>query len=308
MHIHQWINYPPIQKLIRLNRRQYRRIRNIQPQKKKTKKTKQKLQIFERLPGYYNILRAKLNAILIAIKTTQTTQTTRTPVVMVIRGFVFQPLFRIVFINGSYFVCFRVRVCLGTCHGSMWIQWIVVCVCVKVVKVLGCGLGCPVCRGCMVLVWLGIGNLFMRMYIPWALVGQFVLGSCYWGCLHLLVCSIGCVCWLVMFEVRCLWWGVLPYCGELFLGLSDKGLRTLIVNGAMYLCHFCDIVVRGAIHEQSIEKLANLKIPKTSIETLMKNIHQNAIKYLTYLVLNKRKLDNKQSTVAPPWKGTVPFY
>ena len=32
----------------------------------------------------------------------------------------------------------------------------------------------------------------------------------------------------------------------------------------------------------------------------MKNIHQNAIKYLTYLVLNKRKLDNKQVPTSPP--------
>ena len=60
------------------------------------------------------------------------------------------------------------------------------------------------------------------------------------------------------------------------------------------------IGVRGAIHEQSINQLANLKIPKTSIKTLMKNIHQNAIKYLTYLVLNKRKLENKQTTISPP--------
>ena len=58
--------------------------------------------------------------------------------------------------------------------------------------------------------------------------------------------------------------------------------------------------VRGAIHEQAITRLTNLKIPKTSLKTLMKNIHQNAIKYLTYLVLNKRKLDNKQNTIAPP--------
>ena len=58
--------------------------------------------------------------------------------------------------------------------------------------------------------------------------------------------------------------------------------------------------VRGAIHEKSIEKLVDLDIPKTSIKTLMKNIHQNAIKYLTYLVLNKRKLDNKKPTVTPP--------
>ena len=32
----------------------------------------------------------------------------------------------------------------------------------------------------------------------------------------------------------------------------------------------------------------------------MKDIHQNAIKYLTYLVLNKWKLDNKQTHVPPP--------
>jgi hypothetical protein len=31
-----------------------------------------------------------------------------------------------------------------------------------------------------------------------------------------------------------------------------------------------------------------------------KKLHENAIKYLTYLVLNKRKLDNKQTPVPPP--------
>ena len=58
--------------------------------------------------------------------------------------------------------------------------------------------------------------------------------------------------------------------------------------------------VRGAIHEHPIEQLTNLKIPKTHIKTLMKNIHQNAIKNLTYMVLNKRKLDNKQNPIPPP--------
>ena len=58
--------------------------------------------------------------------------------------------------------------------------------------------------------------------------------------------------------------------------------------------------VRWAIHEHSINKLAHLKIPKTTIKTLMKNIHQNAIKYFTYLVLNKRKLDDKQAPIPPP--------
>jgi hypothetical protein len=58
--------------------------------------------------------------------------------------------------------------------------------------------------------------------------------------------------------------------------------------------------VKGAIHEHSIEKLTKLKIPKHNIKSLMKKIHENAIKYLTYLVLNKRKLDNEQTPVPPP--------
>ena len=32
----------------------------------------------------------------------------------------------------------------------------------------------------------------------------------------------------------------------------------------------------------------------------MKQIHQIAIKYLTFFILNKRKLDNKQPPVDPP--------
>ena len=32
----------------------------------------------------------------------------------------------------------------------------------------------------------------------------------------------------------------------------------------------------------------------------MNSIHHNAIKYLTYLALNKRKIDNKQAPVPPP--------
>jgi hypothetical protein len=58
--------------------------------------------------------------------------------------------------------------------------------------------------------------------------------------------------------------------------------------------------VKGAIHEHSINKLTKLKISKSNIKSLMKHIHQNAIKYLTYLVLNKRKLDKKQTLVPPP--------
>ena len=36
----------------------------------------------------------------------------------------------------------------------------------------------------------------------------------------------------------------------------------------------------------------------------MKSIHHIAIKYLTYLVLNKRKLDNKQEHVQLPTQGS----
>ena len=39
----------------------------------------------------------------------------------------------------------------------------------------------------------------------------------------------------------------------------------------------------------------------------MKNIHLNAIKYLTYLVLNKRKLENKQNHVPLPHKTVLSF-
>jgi hypothetical protein len=53
--------------------------------------------------------------------------------------------------------------------------------------------------------------------------------------------------------------------------------------------------VRGAIfHEHSINKLTNLKLAKSAIKILVKNIHRNVIKCLTYLILNKRKPENKQ--------------
>ena len=58
--------------------------------------------------------------------------------------------------------------------------------------------------------------------------------------------------------------------------------------------------VRGVIHEQPINELEKLQAPKSEIKTLMKNLHRIAIKYLTYLILNKRKLDNKQPPIDPP--------
>ena len=60
--------------------------------------------------------------------------------------------------------------------------------------------------------------------------------------------------------------------------------------------------VRGAIHEHSVDKRTKLKIPETNIKSLMKNLHQNAIRYLTHPILNTRKLDNKQTPVPPPLK------
>ena len=57
--------------------------------------------------------------------------------------------------------------------------------------------------------------------------------------------------------------------------------------------------VTCAIHEHSIGKLTNLKIPNTSIKTLMKNLHQHANKYLTYLVLNKKKTRQQTNPYAP---------
>ena len=57
--------------------------------------------------------------------------------------------------------------------------------------------------------------------------------------------------------------------------------------------------IRGAIYEQPIKELERLKIPKNEVRSIMKQFHQIAIKYLTYLILNKRKLDNNQPLVDP---------
>ena len=42
-----------------------------------------------------------------------------TPAVMVMRGLVFQPLFRMMLFNGSYLACLCARACSGIYHGSM---------------------------------------------------------------------------------------------------------------------------------------------------------------------------------------------
>jgi hypothetical protein len=54
------------------------------------------------------------------------------------------------------------------------------------------------------------------------------------------VVCVACVCECVVSSVFVMfgWWGVPPYCGVLFLGLSSMGVHTLIVSGATCLCHF----------------------------------------------------------------------
>ena len=59
--------------------------------------------------------------------------------------------------------------------------------------------------------------------------------------------------------------------------------------------------VRGVIREQIIKELEQLYVPKNEVRALVKQLHQIVIKYLTYLILNKKKLDNKQPPVVPPW-------
>ena len=54
--------------------------------------------------------------------------------------------------------------------------------------------------------------------------------------------------------------------------------------------------VQGAVHEHLVNKLTNFKISIPNNKTLMKSIHWNVVKYLTYLILNKRTLDNNTNT------------
>ena len=56
-----------------------------------------------------------------------------TPIVIVIRGFIFHPLFRMALIRGSYLACF----CVMACYGNLSWQYVnsmncIVCACVCV--------------------------------------------------------------------------------------------------------------------------------------------------------------------------------
>lgn len=60
------------------------------------------------------------------------------------------------------------------------------------------------------------------------------------------------------------------------------------------------------IHKQSIVKLKELYIPTTNIKHIMISMHQNAIKYLVYLILNNIKLDQRQAPMMRPSLQTQP--
>ena len=55
--------------------------------------------------------------------------------------------------------------------------------------------------------------------------------------------------------------------------------------------------IRGILHTTIVNLLQNLQIPNSKIHKLMDIFSQIAISYLTYIILNKRKLDKKQIPV-----------
>ena len=52
--------------------------------------------------------------------------------------------------------------------------------------------------------------------------------------------------------------------------------------------------VHGTVHKQSLEVLENFNLLPREVGKLMKHVHQNIHKYLTDLVLNKRKFVNNK--------------
>jgi len=57
-------------------------------------------------------------------------------------------------------------------------------------------------------------------------------------------------------------------------------------------------IVRGTTQNNNIRALESLHISDSIIKKVMKIIHQMVMKYLTYLVLNKTKSNNKTKTCA----------
>ena len=88
-----------------------------------------------------------------------------TPAMIVMRGFVSHPLFRISLVNGSYLVCFCVMACYGN---RSWqyvnsMNWnVYVCEGSKGMEVW---IGAPIMQRMSGLSWRGIGILFVGMCI-----------------------------------------------------------------------------------------------------------------------------------------------
>ena len=55
--------------------------------------------------------------------------------------------------------------------------------------------------------------------------------------------------------------------------------------------------IEGSIQILSVESLKNLNIPNQKIHKLMETLSQIAIKYLTHIILNRRKLEKKLPSI-----------
>jgi hypothetical protein len=105
-----------------------------------------------------------------------------TPAVIVIRGFVFQPLFHIVLISGSYFSCF----CVRACSGNLSCQY------VNSMNYIVCA--CEGSRG--VGVWFGTPNTQRMSGLSLAWHCQFVCGHVHSLSQFGMVCS-----WLMLLRL-----------------------------------------------------------------------------------------------------------
>lgn len=68
-------------------------------------------------------------------------------------------------------------------------------------------------------------------------------------------------------------------------------------DGHVYHLSSLQHKIRGVIHIPTVKLLQELQIPTSKIYKLMKNFSQIAIKYLTHIILNKQKLEKKQTPI-----------
>lgn len=86
------------------------------------------------------------------------------------------------------------------------------------------------------------------------------------------------------------------YCHDVFptIGQSEWTLNTtqlykhLEPPNAKWTPHTITTGAKDAVREHLTKEWERLKISKSKVNTLLKHIHQIAIKYLTNLVLNKK--------------------